>query len=395
VHHAKRNTVYRLKRNFDADTTVRYSGDEQADAVFTNREVIKEEIKDDVCQAADAAVMQIGLKDPKYLDAFDEMLIERTDTQISHNKFIVLLKNDKPIQVWTGSTNFTPGGIFGQSNVGHIVRDADVAQKYFEYWQKLSTDPKKTSAKSDPKDAGIRNWTVLQQPDLKGPPPPNSVTPVFSPRLTKAMLEWYADRLAAAKNSVFFTAAFSVAQEFLAKLVKKKRVSRGTAYQRYLLLESISGKMRTKYHQLNRCPQNRIAWGDTLRTRDGEGDEHAQFIETLTGLNDHVEYLHTKYMLIDPLSDDPVVITGSANFSEASTTKNDENMMIIRGNTRVADIFLGEFMRMFKHFHHRNRVNAMSDEEEEQSRYLVPDDSWTTPYYDDSTQQFQERCLFS
>jgi phosphatidylserine/phosphatidylglycerophosphate/cardiolipin synthase-like enzyme len=45
-------------------------------------------------------------------------------------------------------------------------------------------------------------------------------------------------------------------------------------------------------------------------------------------------------MLVDPLCDDPLIITGSANFSDASTTKNDENMLVIRGDTRVADIYL-------------------------------------------------------
>jgi len=32
-----------------------------------------------------------------------------------------------------------------------------------------------------------------------------------------------------------------------------------------------------------------------------------------------------------------------------SVTDNDENMLLIRGDTRVADIFFGEFMRVFAH----------------------------------------------
>ena len=54
-------------------------------------------------------------------------------------------------------------------------------------------------------------------------------------------------------------------------------------------------------------------------------------------------------MLVDPLGDEPIVIAGSANFSEASTDQNDENMLIIKGNRRVADIYLGEFMRLYSH----------------------------------------------
>lgn len=37
-------------------------------------------------------------------------------------------------------------------------------------------------------------------------------------------------------------------------------------------------------------------------------------------------------MLVDPLSDRPVEVTGSANFSEASKKTNDENMLVIKDN---------------------------------------------------------------
>lgn len=393
VHHAKPQSLMKLKRNFDALVTVNYTDGEHGPKTLKNKEVVKEWQKDSVGQETEAAMGQIGVSNPDYQDAYDQMMIERTITQISHNKFIVLLKNNKPLQVWTGSTNFTAGGIFGQSNVGHVVRDKTVAQKYFQYWEKLRTNPKRKSLKTDLPDEGIRNWTVLQQPDLKGPPPPNSITPLFSPRLSKAILDWYADRLGAAKNAVFFTAAFSVADEIFNKVVKKKKISRKNPFLRYLLLESNKGMMRKKYSDMAKNPQNRIAWGDIRGTRDDD-DEHKQFIETLTGLNDHVQYLHTKYMLIDPLSDDPTVITGSANFSKNSTVNNDENMLIIRGNTRVADIFLTEFMRLFRHFYTRNRLNELSADEAKKADYLTPDDSWTKPHSKKDTQEYTQRLLF-
>ena len=55
-----------------------------------------------------------------------------------------------------------------------------------------------------------------------------------------------------------------------------------------------------------------------------------------------VFFIHTKFLLVDPLSDDPLVCTGSANFSGASLKSNDENMILVRGDTRVADIYLKE-----------------------------------------------------
>lgn len=61
-------------------------------------------------------------------------------------------------------------------------------------------------------------------------------------------------------------------------------------------------------------------------------------------------YVHNKFFLVDPLGDSPVVVSGSANFSDESLTKNDENMLIVKGDKRTADIYFTEFSRMFDHF---------------------------------------------
>jgi phosphatidylserine/phosphatidylglycerophosphate/cardiolipin synthase-like enzyme len=44
------------------------------------------------------------------------------------------------------------------------------------------------------------------------------------------------------------------------------------------------------------------------------------------GLNTHVAFIHSKFLLMDPLGADPVIVTGSANFSDASTNANDEKL---------------------------------------------------------------------
>ncbi|WP_162846947.1 phospholipase D-like domain-containing protein [Mucilaginibacter gracilis] len=72
-------------------------------------------------------------------------------------------------------------------------------------------------------------------------------------------------------------------------------------------------------------------------------------------------YIHTKYLLKDPLSEVPVVVTGSANFSKAATDTNDENMIIIKGNRRVADIYFTEFLRLFNHYYFRWIVEKLAE----------------------------------
>ena len=100
-------------------------------------------------------------------------------------------------------------------------------------------------------------------------------------------------------------------------------------------------------------------------------------------LNTHVMYIHSKFMLKDPLGSDPIVVTGSANFSKASTDTNDENMIIIRGNERVADIYFTEFLRLFNHYYFRWVVRKMSEDgtlDADNPAFLQPTDKWTDQY---------------
>lgn len=392
VHHAKRESIVRFKTkrdpkdgttNWGVSTVTTWDTGKPAPKSYKNKYLEVEATKDAVCQAAEVAVAQVGLKRHDFLPAFREMLIERKNTTISHNKFIVLLHKGKAVQVWTGSTNLTGGGIFGQSNVGHVVRDAKIATKYLDYWKMLSKDPSK---------AEMTAWTTKHTPNLTKLPGKNSIVPIFSPRASDSMLGWYADRVPTARNSVFFTAAFTVDKRFLAHFTKQAPESNGAPYQRYILLETRAGLMRDKVAAMSKVSQNQMAWGDLLRAPRGSAQDRV--FEVLTGLNEHVSYVHTKFMLVDPLSDDPLVVTGSANFSENSTTENDENMLVIRGDKRVADIFLGEFMRLFQHFRNRNQRNHLSNSAFAKSRLLATTDAWTRPHFQPGSWQCQQRLLF-
>jgi hypothetical protein len=59
---------------------------------------------------------------------------------IGHNKFAVVVVGGKAEAVWTGSTNWTPTGLCGQTNNTVVVRNAQVANDYLEYWQRLWDD---------------------------------------------------------------------------------------------------------------------------------------------------------------------------------------------------------------------------------------------------------------
>ena len=292
----------------------------------------------------------------------------RSRSAISHNKFMVLLHNGEPVEVWTGSTNFTDGGIFGHSNCGHIVRNKDVAVAYLKYWQELQKDPEMRD---------IRPWNDEIFP-ISDRLPAVGVGTAFSPRSNLDLLRWYARLMDKANTAVFFTAAFGVNDLFEEVLEHPK------PYLRYVLLESADEEIASLLNEVavaNILPQNEFErW----------------MAEHLSGLNTHVKYIHTKYMIIDPLGKDPVLITGSANFSDASTRKNDENMLVIRGDKRIADLYLSEFMRLFNHFQFRGLAHARAATGPESARsFLVPNDSWKARYYQQDTPKYLERLYFA
>jgi phosphatidylserine/phosphatidylglycerophosphate/cardiolipin synthase-like enzyme len=259
-----------------------------------------------------------------------------------HNKFIVLLKNDKPIAVWTGSTNLTENGIFGQLNVGHGIQDADVAQQYLDFWNQM---------KGDPGSKVIRPWCDAATPTPPNPPK-KGITCVFSPQTKLDTLQRYADIADSAKNGLFMTFAFGMHKDF------QKVYEQDDGVLRFSLMEKegngaqlAQGKIDIT--RIRKLPNVLVAIGHNIVLNLFD-----RWVKEPPGAipNANVHWIHTKFMLVDPLGTDPIVITGSANFSEASTKTNEENMVIVRGNRRLAEIFLGEFMRSFAQYAFREAV---------------------------------------
>jgi len=288
-------------------------------------------------------------------------LREARKNDIQHNKFMLLLKGKKQVasQVWTGSTNLSDGGIHGQTNVGHWVRDGVIAQRFQAYWNLLSADPGAqdgNTAEGRKKNAELAaaveaiSPAVLELDDI-----PVGITPLFSPRKGLKVLGTYVRLVAQARRSACITLAFGINKDF-----KEALKSHGPASPiTFLLLEkkdAPTAKNKDTFVAINAAQNVYKAWGSFLRDPlyQWTKETNAKILQ----LNHHVSYVHSKFLLMDPLGDDPIVVTGSANFSGPSTNANDENMLIIRGDRRVADIYFTEFNRLFNHYYFRAVTEA-------------------------------------
>jgi phosphatidylserine/phosphatidylglycerophosphate/cardiolipin synthase-like enzyme len=336
----------------------------------------------------------------------ETILFERTRPQTPHNKFIVHLEHGtKPVSVWTGSTNFTPSGFLGQTNVGHLVTDGGIAGIYLKLWDGLKDNP--------------GSGTALSNAMALSPNPDNlvgkGVTPIFSRRPNDAMLDWYGSRIKDAATSSMFTGAFSVDPKLLAPIATP-----GPS-MRFILLE------RPPTAAINAAVKNNpadvsVSFGAILGKmhdhpqeeersgKDAEGNSTKKFVpipkfniekwfldeelERRSG-DGFVFFIHTKFLLVDPLSNDPLVCTGSANFSGASLNSNDENMILVRGDTRVADIYLTEYDRIFRHFYSRDIANSIAEHGKVVNFALLDDtDTWSNEYFSPQSPKRHRREMF-
>jgi len=195
---------------------------------------------------------------------------------------------------------------------------AETAQDYMEFWELVKTDPDLATA---------RARTAVLTPDPIEAIQKKSVVRLFSPRHKSLMLGWYGRRILNAANSVWFTAAFGISEELIKPIAQKRR------QMRFVLLEKPVPDAQRK---VLTADFNRVILsygtplGEIYAMKDGkptaripikefELDKWFFKEEHFRAKNDgFVFFVHTKFLLIDPLSDDPLVCSGSANFSSGS-----------------------------------------------------------------------------
>jgi len=291
---------------------------------------------------------------------------------LGHNKFLVRTdKKGNPISVWTGSTNWAPTGLCTQVNNGILIENPDVAAVYLEQWHALrkakSAFPKPfIAANSQPKPVGD---------DVAGKPR----CVVWFTRTSKgvdlAALQAEVDK---AKEGILFLMFMPGAKGLLARVFERSEepdfyvrgvvstLPNGLGDESEVDVNLVDGKQRTKVH---------------LNIIQPQGNKHrfANFAAEVT----RSEFLsqvghaiiHSKVLVIDPFSKDPVVITGSHNFSSTASQKNDENFIIIKGDRELAEAYSVNIMGAYAHY----RWRAFVSQTNRPFNGLKDDDKWQAP----------------
>ena len=280
----------------------------------------------------------------------------RVTHNIFHDKFIVLSRFDgagqrQPQAVLCGSTNFTANGVYRQANVVHTLDDVTIATRYLQVFEEVWANPADVAA--------TRSWITEHNPM----DPTQALFAGFSPRSGGGDLREFVEIIEAAKKDVLFVTAFSLPDAILNALLGKPHDD----ILRYGLQNTASSI--TGFHA-----DRTAEFAATALLNTGlEG----WLKENMKGQKGNL-LVHTKAVITDFTTDAPTIISGSHNLSTSASNGNDENFLIIRGDTDLADRYGLELLRFYEHYRFRYFAKKL---ELKQVSPLAVDDSWTNDYY--------------
>lgn len=316
---------------------------------------------------------------------------------IGHNKFTVYVdSHGKPRTVQTGSTNWTPTGLCAQSNNVIVIDDAKVAERYLEYWNHLLED----SAKQAP---ALRNADADALSDIDLKAHAGTVRVWFSPNMkarqkpkdspTPPDLDEVFERIRAAQDGVLFL-VFNPGQPGILSEITTVAEQREAAGKPFFVRgaisdDKVSGEFATRvYNDSIITKPNRLITGI-----GGIPDCFSFWQKELAKLGHAV--IHDKIVVVDPFRDDCCVITGSHNLGYKASYSNDENLVILRGNRRVAEAYAAHILDVVNHYNWRYKLVKDAKAGKKSSfTDLANDDSWQDKYFKGSFLLSRDRFFF-
>lgn len=303
-----------------------------------------------------------------------DLFAARTHASIMHNKFLVRVgAADHAEAVLAGSANFTSEGLSAQANVLHAFESAALAKLYLDRKRLLDSDPGLSETQND--QEGWSDEVVVGDATIRVFFPPEG-------NKTRVSIDTIIDAIKAAKHSVLLcafdptdidllNAVFEASDEGKMMLALVNRVpskepsgdpSRGDVAAKIAILDRALksdeivgfGAFSSKDTPTDFMPE-RVLW---------PGEDPKIMVR-----------VHHKFVVIDAEGDNPVVFTGSANFSGNSLHHNDENLLEITKCPRMAGMYMAEFLRLYEHY--RARVKS----EDIKTFKLTPDYAWSRKYF--------------
>jgi len=282
------------------------------------------------------------------VEVHDRMLYSKG---LGHNKFVVVTEGGNATKVWTGSANWMRTGLCTQINNAIVVSSADVAKAYLAQWNRL-------------RDAGSDVTGGLKQSNSVAKPLGADNELWFTATSNREDLDRVAAIVGEATESVQFLMFMPGTNGVLQSLLALRRakpelyfygvVNSLTQAGRNGTVDLLSGDEKKRYPYSVIEPEgvreSLTSWAAEITRRDFVGNQN----------NPNIGHaiVHSKVIVVDAFTDHPIVITGSHNFSDSASRKNDENLIVIRGNRELAQKYVVNIVSVYEHYRWRQFVNS-------------------------------------
>ena len=297
---------------------------------------------------------------------------------LGHNKFVVLSNNKGPLAVWTGSTNWSTTGLCTQVNNGLLIGDKEVAQLYRTHWDELKDA---SPPKLDP--AGFPEVLVAANDKSHSFTIGGAKVEIWFTRTSDGRdMEALRNLITSAQDSILFL-MFTPGKAGLHTLAGQRANEKGM-YVRGVVstLGTTQADSDKNVLEINLVSSNQQFKPDhytVVQPQSVEVDLGPWIAEvtrkTFLSQIGHA-IVHSKVLVIDPLSKTPVVVTGSHNFSAPASEKNDENLVIVRGHKKLSIAYAAYVMSVYQHYRYRSYVREMLAQGKKPWSYLDDDDHW-------------------
>ena len=322
------------------------------------------------------------LRDDHDLDLTDRML---GGNSIGHNKFVIYEDPQRILTtVLTGSTNWTATGLCGQTNNAVLIEDPDIATHYHAYWKKLRDE------QTDLQGPELRKWArenPLQvslgthKGTLKVWFSPNTVRKTKSDEEVPADMAEVFDIIEHARTAILFL-LFNPGRPSIIDKVREVAAARSDAGEFLYVRGAISDPQTAKdgaVKVFNRSAKR----ADTIITGvAGVPDDFGYWEKELLKLGHAV--IHDKVLVVDPFAANSAVITGSHNLGYKASFANDENMLIVRRNRRIAEAYATHILDVVNHYRWRYKLQDLHRQGRLQDAWqdLEDGDTWQDKYFD-------------
>jgi phosphatidylserine/phosphatidylglycerophosphate/cardiolipin synthase-like enzyme len=365
---------------------------------------------------------RVGGKDVKVYDGTNKQtredlrevlgpaLIDRLvkGNSIAHNKFVVYVDGGgTPRAVMTGSTNWTPTGMCAQSNNVLVLESRALAERYLEYYERLKVDvvdgkngqaePLRTADAQplDPiklgatKDGAATTWYSPNFPRKTGkptdPPPPDMA------ELFQAITD--------AEHGVLFL-LFSAGRPSVLQHITKVSQDRAAANKRFFVRGAISDEKTAQEYETRVYNDSLLDKPNVLISGIGAVPDRFAFWEQELAKLGHA-VIHDKLVVVDPFTDNCLVAAGSHNLGYKASRANDENLLLIRGNRKVAEAYAAHVLDIVNHYNWRRKLNeearkakATGQPIEHAFDHLAKSDGWQDKYFEGSFLRSRDLFFF-